>query len=871
MRRIFLALALILAPWVASAATCTANGSGTLTSITAGTSTWSGAGCAGGHPTAGSLNVIPNGISITIAGDITEDATAGAGFSVTSGGALIADTITTAAKDPITITMGDAGITAATGSTLRLLGGYREYGVTPANTVASQSATSYLSVGDVILCPGTGGALAANVFEPDCGGALGTPGNASTVRFDYYSSRWDKANGAYADTHRSLFLADMTTSDVACIFDPDPNDTWSPIDRDFCYKVTAKNSLGFNFDIRQVGMNSDESGYLLANRQVKEIVLAVDHVRGQRTITVPASTIAASGERAGQMIWFQSTSEPCGNGDSTPCRINPHPYRIEKTTDGGAGVDTLLLASLNGLEKDVSATCGAGSCRAWITPSGWEPGDPISVWVPVTLRSATAANRDSGLYCSGAAECTYRAIVLDDTGKIRIGDSIGALSLTDIWQIDPTSTAYAPFVWQNLPAGTWSVVHPTATGGDPDAPGASHLDGKNDYGITMEDQTGAITWNVTNAAYRYITKSCLSDQNNGGFAQTANLERFRCEFSVNGDNAATNVLGLSGGPMTVNGTGLLAINVGNNNSSSFVATDNRADIAVNLSNVVALANTGGFFVANETAQGTFSNLAIIGGTNGTTPALDLLKSSTFTNLLVREWVAGNTGYVVNGATNNNRVNLTNALFRDVSSYTTFMNLRRDTKMLNVALLNATTVSGAGSSVVLYESDSSITAGSYISGLTLAWPTDVNTGFQFGFSNAATDLSNLSLGGLWISGMDYSGGNAIGVNLTLAQTDGGATSLRYTGPLCFGGSPDSDAAANALTGFATAGATVIRDLIPRHLDVLGARLDSIGAGSSCGASNAGLSADFPELRIVGVTPEVLRPIRGASGGWLPRAF
>ena len=871
MRRILLALALLLIPLTARAVQDTCTFTGNVLWTATGTTSGGNVSCTGGDGILGGDDIIVIGggtTTIAAGATITGTSAANAGITVASGQTLVA-------LEGSTIVLGPAGLTASAGSTLRLLGKYRQYGVTPSNMTDAQSNASYLAVGTVVLCPGTGGSLPATTWEPDCTEALpthqcitdglGSGCSLNQVRFDWYTSLWDKAGGTYGDTYIDTMLTGLTTHDVACIFDPNPSDAWSPIDRDFCYQITAKNQFGFTFDIRQVGEHADESGYLIANRKVKEIQLSVDHAAGTRAITVPAGTFSASGERKGQMIWFQSDTELCGNGDATPCRIDPKPYRIQDTIDGGAGSDTILLASLDGLDHAVSATCGAGSCRAWITPSGWETGDPVSVWVPVVIKSATTANRDSQISCTGATECTFRAVVANDTGRIRFSGSIGSLSLVDIWQLDPTSDAYAPMVWQVMPAGNYSVIHHTATGGDSDPPGATHLDGQNDHGITMEDQIGDITWNVSNSAYRYITKSCLAYQNAGGYSAIANINRMRCEFSVNGDNGGTNVIQASGGPVTINGSGILAINSGNI-YSNFVVTD-RDSIKVNLSNVVEIAVTGGFFGSNATSTSTFSNLAIVGGTNGTN-FLPFMKSSTFSNMFMREWRAASSGGgVVDGSANDNRVRLNNVLFRDVTSWGTFLALRRDTQISNVAIINPAAVNSG--SALMYWNDTEVTAGSFLRGVTVAWSPQVGSLFQSGFY-AIPAMTGFTLSGLWVNGYDWSGGTGNFVNLTTAQTDGGASSMSYGEANCFSGNVDNDVSTNALTGMATATAPISRDRMPQHINVRRAQMATVG-NATCGAKRAGITRWFPELWMAGVSPESITNVNGAVVNWLPKAF
>jgi hypothetical protein len=393
----------------------------------------------------------------------------GGGWVVRSGGSLLVRVV----ERPLVWTMPGGSIAdggelfCESGSTCQFLGGYRSYGRFPPTIESSQAASPgrYFRAGAALLCPHVD---AAAGVEPRCGA---TPGNERLVRL---------RTPAASDPFFAESLGAVGPDELVCIFDPDPTDAMASPDLNYCYWITGVEvapSAGdpfLEFDVTQQSRNdpSDNAAVApVALRETRECVLQADVAAGARTVPCAPDFISADGERAGQWLWVQEGTETCGDGDATPCRLDPVPYRIARTRDGGAGPDELELLDVRGIAHPLPNACDAGpaTCRGFVTAAAWLEGDPLSIWVPVILRSATTGRTrkvdedDSTAKFSGTLE--LRSVVFDGTGRVNQEGDLALLGWDDVALFDVAASANAKLRVFTEPRGQTAVFGHTMIAG----------------------------------------------------------------------------------------------------------------------------------------------------------------------------------------------------------------------------------------------------------------------------------------------------------------------------------------------------------------------------------------------------------------------
>lgn len=524
-----LASLLLLAVWLAradaAAETCRSAGSFAWSAVTQGA--WSDC-----TPSADDLFQIRAGHAVDVTGDLRQSGPA-AGVRVDAGGTLRARV----ADDAIVLALGGAGLTCWAGSTCELRGGYRAFGGVRPRTLPAQATASYLRVGDVIPCPGVD---ASGALEPDCAGALATPGDRTRVRFAYAAPPRFVVDGL------ARVRADDGAGageDVLCFFDPDPADAAAPPDAGYCYRVTGAaggDPAWIELDVRQSGWTGRDSNFPIARRLPVQLALASGVAAGAREIAVDGSLLGAGedGLHEGAWIHFQADAEPCGDGDTIPCRVAAHGHRILDARDGGPGApDRLRIGDLRGV-----ARAAAAGETAWILVGGWSTGDPISVWTPVVVRSASAAPGDAPVVVEGTA--ALRAVWFDDVGTVTLrGTSLAVAEARDLWlagMSTPVATS-ASLVLFNTFGAHLRLDHVTITGGHRAGAGADRLHG-------IIHPAGFDTrLELRHVAIRHAGDDCVTS---GSDDVQIDVVRLRCQHASD-DAQSASALDASGAPQGV--------------------------------------------------------------------------------------------------------------------------------------------------------------------------------------------------------------------------------------------------------------------------------------------------------------------------------
>jgi hypothetical protein len=445
-------LMLMLPSTWAAAEECTSAGSFSWSQVASGS--WTG--CV---PSAGDRFVIRAGDSVSVTGDIVQDATPVAGIIVEAGGTLVAQV--TKATGPLAITLGPAGLHCEAGSTCVLRGGYRQFGSPAPSIQPVKSGSAYFTLDAITPCPGKG----PTGDESDCNARLAMPGNPALVRL-----RWSGTDPILAAS-----LGAVSPGDVLCFFDPEPNnDVEAPADVDFCYEVGSTSVSEAPFDVVvNVDQGSvDTPGSPLARRRIVQSQLATAALPGDRGLCISGDRAAfpstgaldVEGAVSGRFLRFPAWDSPdlqCADGDPRPCRPDDRAYRIMRSTPGdtehcapSGSEDFLELLDVRGL-----AEAHAAGEAAWID-YGWAPGDPVFFMVPLRIGSATPDHaQDSQLQLSGSIH--LQAAVLEGSGANYLL-APEELVLRDVWIVDRTGSTAIQLT--SAPPGA-TVRHLLLTGG----------------------------------------------------------------------------------------------------------------------------------------------------------------------------------------------------------------------------------------------------------------------------------------------------------------------------------------------------------------------------------------------------------------------
>lgn len=833
MRRLtILCAALVaMAAGAAGAATCTTTGSGTWSAIGSGTVTWS---CGAG--TASDSYVVSSGFTVTITGSITQDSTAGIGITVQSGGTLDA-TIT---STRFTITTGVNGLVCNSGSTCTLAGKYLVPGTSPAWSSAP-STSSVLAFGDPVPCPG---------------------GDCTLMRISYPSGTYNVASGTALDRGIDNTVGAIAAGDILCFWNPSNIDEAATPDVNMCYPVSAASAAGspytIDFTVRvntNLSMPAKQQDiYLGAGADGQ---LAAAGVKGSRTVTVPAATIGTGEEFYFVGRWIRLEQASGGT-------YEPFAYRILKAVDGtGANPDTLTLASLDGLRRDYA------SGDDFTIDYGWRTGDPVLIYRPVVLASATAdaLRADSRAVFSGTV--TLNAVHMIDLEAVELsGAGVPATTVSDVFMQGSEwadSGAVAIRTTDTTSAITLRRVV-LVTGG-------SGAHGFGQYGTAAQALT------ITDSIARYVGDDCIVPiaTANGSITVT----RFRCQWHASASQS-TQLYDSSSAPLAFRGSQMECVDcastdVGPCYESLSPPRDGAASL-VGTASIDGLLMFGVRTAIQKTdwrdGGTTLRNVEIVGGgSTGCSAANYMFPVAD--RFVVREVTGGNSGsYLQNQGIQTTKIDLTNGLVVDfaqtstpgyaIATSTTAATPDRIENVAFVDLLNAT----ASSSV--FQLPSAVVDGAKFSRITIAYrpgftaANGVVRGFYLQDTSPAYTLNKSLFYGLLRT-------SAYGINV--------GSSAAYAAPLvrdhnCFFANTN-DVAAGVVASLTS---DSVRDRPPQFVsqsrEWFGGPRGAWNRTEECGATpDAGITRYQWFHAVSGLLPETLGSVMsgGGSGSIGPRAY
>lgn len=477
----------------------------------------------------------PSGATITTGGNITSTAlevadwlTLQSGCSMTFDAGHIITMGSSSAADNVTMRVLE-------GATFSVTGTFFDYGDTTESS--DYSPTDYYQVGEIIPAPGVCDDLTnGTVIEPDvggdCSGGGETPGDANITRFSYSDAVY---NASGADTIPDGFAALVDDETVAYFFDPVPTDTYTPSQANVPYIVTGHSVSApyyFEIDMRQCSTLDcdDPAFYPLATRAWQECVLQSAVERGGRTFTVDSACISATGEREGQWAFLSDNDEPCDDGDAVACALDPRPYLVMRTTDGGAGDDTLTLVDRRGVHKAL-----ASGGPIWLSPGGFQggaTGDPVAFGNWSTLRCADATSADHNeCAITYADDYSIHGLVYDGIGRVAnfadTGFTGDAGSVEEyVWHRDGGSNALVQRTFAIDFAHT--LRHYAHSGNNANDP---------DNCVVAEGATAGIL-NVEDSSYRHCDAGPAAN-----LANTVNLTRVAMEYIDRGGTSGSGTVG----------------------------------------------------------------------------------------------------------------------------------------------------------------------------------------------------------------------------------------------------------------------------------------------------------------------------------------
>ena len=298
MRRILLALSLLLAPMVAEAATCTSTGSGTWGPIGSGTATWS---CGAG--TASDQYTIADTFTVTQIADVAQNTTASIGITVAQGGAFtatVAGATSTAAR--LNLTLGANGLNCQSGSTCTLTGAYPTLATSP---TLSATPTSWWSFGDPVPCPGA-----------DC----------TLMRISYPTATYNAATGTALDTGIDQSIAALAAGDILCFWNPTGAETFGTPDINMCYPIAAVNGGSSPYTIDFKVRVAPNLPVTTKQQDLLTGTLLTAATKGSRTISVPGTVIGTGEESIFVGRWIRMEKASGGT-------YEPFAYRILRAVD----------------------------------------------------------------------------------------------------------------------------------------------------------------------------------------------------------------------------------------------------------------------------------------------------------------------------------------------------------------------------------------------------------------------------------------------------------------------------------------------------------------------------------------------------------
>lgn len=435
---------------LAAADTCTFTASGNWSAIGTHPAT---TGCDnGGVIEAADTVVIPSGITITIAGDVTQST---GSITVQTGGELRH----AGGGTLYTLAVGNGGLTSS--GTFYFDGDYATIGTAP--TLAdSPSPLTYWQYGDYTGC-GAG---------PDC----------TKAQVQWPAATYDTGSGGTAmDTGIDTSLNALAAGDIISFWNPSGASTFGTPDINACYPITSKSTTQLEYTVRL----APNLPVPAAHQDIITGTTTGDATKAATTVTVPAGTFTSTTiyGAVGKWLRFQD-----GGG-----AYEAQGYQILRVTDGGGGDDTITLADPRGFQ----ATYASGA--TFSIDYGWQRGDPFIVYRPAKLRCAT----DYGCTITLNGVTHLKAVHLSKLKKLEIG---GAGYVHSKWQdvflqeAENGATSGVMVTVKAAPAGADYTFDRTCVIGGDAAGGASE---QTQHGFGT-DTSGSPTIRVTNSLLRWI-------------------------------------------------------------------------------------------------------------------------------------------------------------------------------------------------------------------------------------------------------------------------------------------------------------------------------------------------------------------------------
>ncbi|RIL05642.1 MAG: hypothetical protein DCC71_09635 [Proteobacteria bacterium] len=331
-----------------------------------------------------------------------------------------------AMQGPGELRVGPLGFAADAGSVVRLTGCFRSF-ADPAQCAPELSPDALFAAGRIVPCR-----------DGSC------DQGADVVRM-----QWSAAASPALLARVDAYLAGIRVArDVLCFWQE--RDDFPGADSGYCYKIRGV-GLGpgartLDFDVRQVWSTaSDQAGYPLARRTVRELTLAQPVGPGARVLRF-AETDLVVGRIDPVGRWIR-----CGQSQRA--------YLVAAASDFPDG-DGVLLADARGVAQ---AYGGGARCHLdW----GWSEGDRAFVMAPVHVTSHTRRVGEGVLRLEG--DTTLRAVVVDGLGGSGREPAVqvrnGPLDFAHVWVVDPLAQDHAALQADDLPCGS-RIRHLVVTGG----------------------------------------------------------------------------------------------------------------------------------------------------------------------------------------------------------------------------------------------------------------------------------------------------------------------------------------------------------------------------------------------------------------------
>lgn len=743
--------------------------------------------------------------------DVLLQQATGVDIRVAEGGSLEVD-------GPVELRVGPSGLQASAGSSVSLRGCFRD---AAGSCTPDLGPSALFKIGTVMPCRDW-------LCDDD----------ANVVRL-----LWNQSDTSAEEWARlgSLLASLDAERDVLCFWQTSEYDVGA--DSGYCYRmigVSTASPRWLDFDVRQVwNAQSDQAGFPLERRLVREVHLAEDHPAGARWLRMRETT-AVSTRSDGIGRWIR-------------CDRSQRAYVIASVSDDLAG-DAILLADRRGLKQ--AAGAGATCHIDW----GWSRGDVAFVMAPVHVTTTSRAGGEGFLNLWG--DVMLESAVIDGLGGSGYRGGVwlyGArlLGARHVWVMDPLTANGQTITLEDVQCGA-EVNHLLITGG-PEAP-----EDDKDYGLAVMGGP-ACTYYVNHLYTRHRGDDNLLT-NSSGVAPTgtvvwhwvqggpASVPGDSGQFMDFGTGNVTNVYGSDGlctACTSQDGLGSLMIPSGSGQGL--------------MERLLWLGATGQGFsaaaVSVSNPQFRYRDVGVIG--SAVDPAyvgrgqLVGLDTERFYVRDVSDPRAGSLQICVNSPIAAATRRLVQGVYVDVSLGGTPCSMTGDTELREIALVDTTRLGSRGA---LIQIDAAAT-GDVLEKVTAAYRRSPE-GIQY----ALALPNSLPPGGVTIDRLLITGlGDEVDAAMNL-RTPELAAAVTWGGPSCFADvatidAPDVLAAYGAPpllledSGFGDVG----------HLQVVPAA-GSTAANADCGASSAGVTAlDWAHRKMKLVPTFVSRPPAACENG------